>query len=108
LGWKLSFDDLNGDNISDIWITQPHCYTHSGGPDAGAVYIWYGGSTFPKGAADLSNADICIQSSAVRSLLGKSAVSLDFNGDGHVEMLLGAPRLFGQQENEGAAYIVDL
>ncbi|NBZ86765.1 M10 family metallopeptidase C-terminal domain-containing protein [Stagnihabitans tardus] len=84
--------DLNGDGIKDLILGTPH--DAEGGANAGAVYVAWGDQLYrPVSLADLSasigGAKIV---GAAGSLTGMSlALTQDLNGDGRVDLMIGAP-----------------
>jgi hypothetical protein len=99
------------DGLSDLLITHPYRHDSSffpSGGDIGGAYIWKGGSGFPKGiVSDLQrSSDSCIVGKSHKELLGKTAAILDFNGDGKMDLLLGAPRDHSVKENAGSVALI--
>jgi len=108
LGWEIGFSDLNNDSIADLWATEPFRHTENGGADAGALYVWLGGKNFPTGIQEdcRASSNICIYSSLLKGLFGRAASSLDFNGDGFKDMLIGAPRDNFMNSNAGSVTLL--
>lgn len=101
IGLALAAGDINGDGYDDMLIGTGYADS-TGGTDAGEVYVIYGGSTKPGAAAgtgsivDLStsagvNGETRIYGDDAQGRMGDSVASGDINGDGHDEVLIGAP-----------------
>jgi len=109
LGFTVQFVK-NAKGTSDLLLTEPW---KDNGPwpadgDAGALYLYRGGNNFPAGVVTdpRSSADLCVLSSAGKSLYGKSICTLDFNGDGEVDLLMGGPRDRTVDINSGSASLM--
>jgi hypothetical protein len=90
--------DVNGDGYADVIIGAPT--NDSGGTDAGAVYIFYGGlslDAFP---------DLVLQGTTPGEYFGYSvSVSGDVNGDGYDDIVVGAPSNGAGGAFAGRAYV---
>jgi len=108
LGLVVLISDLNKDGLDDLWISEPFRNTENGGVDAGAGYMWLGGSTFPKGTVSNchDSSDLCFSSSKTRSLYTKSVEILDFNGNGKWDIALGGPRDYSTAYMAGSVSIL--
>jgi hypothetical protein len=88
--------DVNGDGYSDVIVGAP-------GHDsaAGRCYVYHGGSDPLAEDAGWTKA-----SNQENALFGTSVGTAgDVNGDGYADVIVGAPRWDGGQENEGAAWV---
>jgi hypothetical protein len=91
--------DLNGDGYADVAVCNPQ--HPAGGPDAGRVFVYYGG-----GSPD-TTADLILTGDAGGDFFGTSAGSAgDANGDGYDDLLIGAMGVdFGASPWTGGAYL---
>jgi hypothetical protein len=90
--------DVNGDGYSDIIVGAP--YRNS---SEGRVYVFYGSAAGlnPTGTADWQK-----DSSDLGAEYGYSVGTAgDVNGDGYADIILGAPLMSGDVDNEGAARV---
>jgi hypothetical protein len=85
--------DITADGYSDILVGAPSWYDSvSGYTNAGAVFMWYGGSTGPGSSGTPSNADWQRPGTAQDMALGFSVSTAgDVNGDGYSDIVVGAP-----------------
>lgn len=74
--------DLNGNGHGDLVIGAP-------GRDAGHVYVYFGGELGDEYTP--SDADVIITGAQVGDRAGAALVSADVDGDGHGDLLIGAP-----------------
>lgn len=88
-------DDLDGDGIADIAV---------GEASEDVVYVLYGGALANMALID---ADILLTSENVDDNAGRSlARAGDVDGDGHGDILVGAPESDSPASSAGAAYLV--
>jgi hypothetical protein len=93
-----SAGDVNADGYADLIIGAS--YNDAGAVDAGRAYVYFGGS-FMDTAADLT-----LTGEAANDLFGWSvACAGDVNGDGHAELIVGAPFADAGGANSGRAYL---
>ena len=96
-----SAGDVDQDGFDDFLISAPR--RDDGLQDVGAAYLVQGPVT---GAYALSNAPAWFQGDAASQQLGGSmASSRDANGDGQLDILLGAPGDIQAASSGGAAYL---
>jgi len=83
--------DLNSDGIPDTAIAATGDDTN--GASAGAVFVFYGSED---AAADAdrtaADADVVVLGANEGDRFGKSVTTGDVNGDGHTDLLVGAPK----------------
>ncbi|MEC9345728.1 MAG: tandem-95 repeat protein [Pseudomonadota bacterium] len=97
--------DVNGDGLDDILVAAPNSDSYAA--DGGAVYIVFG-----RAATSVVDANTLgestgfeITSSTANELLGKSIAGAgDVNGDGRIDVIIGAP--YSATHPGGAAYVV--
>lgn len=104
--------DVNGDGLDDLLISA-HNADPGGVANAGAAYLVYGesGLSGHMDMADNHEGLTCFEGDHEWGQLGKAlAAGGDVNGDGHGDLLLGAPgwdaQAFGADSNEGRVYLV--
>jgi len=90
LGRAVAVGNVNGDAYPDL-LVGAFMADVSGGEDAGAVYVLFGGPDLG-GVLDLnaSGADLVILGAQAYDRLGRSVSSGDVNGDGLDDLILGA------------------
>ncbi|MBC8066807.1 MAG: FG-GAP repeat protein, partial [Deltaproteobacteria bacterium] len=97
--------DLDGDGRDDVAIAAKGS-AHSGAQDAGAVYVLYGRDTWPTILA-LADADAILMGEQAYEQAGIAVSPAgDVDGDGHVDVLIGAPNADVDGEDDGVAYLV--
>jgi hypothetical protein len=88
--------DVNGDGYSEVIIGA---YGHAA--MAGRAYAYYGGPGTLRQTAGWTK-----RSNQMEAYFGTSVGTAgDVNGDGYADVIVGAPRWDGGQENEGAAWV---
>lgn len=95
--------DLDQDGFADLLVGAQ--YEDSGGGDAGAVYLLYGGGAALAGATRLDQADLKITGEQTGDWFRRGVSVGDVDGDGAPELLFGANRADGVGEDCGAAYL---
>jgi hypothetical protein len=96
-----SLGDFDGDGTDDLYVSEDNS-DHDGVTDAGAVYVWFGDAALA-GSVVASDADFTVHGTEEDELLGYSAASGDFNGDGQGDLLAGA---LGNDGFTGAVFLV--
>jgi FG-GAP repeat/Ser-Thr-rich glycosyl-phosphatidyl-inositol-anchored membrane family len=115
--------DFNKDGFQDIAVGAPDAdFTPTGGTaraNAGAVYILFGRQTFPASTlidtnlTALSQPDVKVFGASADDNLGFALAAGDLNGDGSVDLAIGAPGFDASRGNpavistdSGAVYIL--
>ena len=92
--------DVNRDGYADILVGAP-LWDEPGGADAGAVFVFFGSSTGP-GAAP----NVTLTNQVTGAQFGASVCTAgDVNGDQYADVIVGAPRFASGQALEGAVYV---
>ncbi|MBY0336275.1 MAG: DUF4214 domain-containing protein [Acetobacteraceae bacterium] len=103
-GWSVnSAGDLNGDGLADLAIGAP--FSAAGGNNSGSTYVVFG-KTGGWSSIDLSTA--LRFDGAAESQSGRSVASAgDVNGDGFMDLLIGAPSAaVGSSTGAGVTWLV--
>ncbi len=94
--------DVDGDGQADMLIGAYQ--EDSGGANAGAVYLVYGGAS---GTASLADADATFTGASDNDFAGFALAGAgDVDGDGYDDMLIGAYQEDSGGSNAGAAYLI--
>ncbi len=88
--------DLDGDGYQDIVFSNPDSST------TGAVFIFYGDGTAPRGTIDTAQA-VVITGGSAGDLFGMSIATGDVTGDGIDDLAVGAP---GESGGTGTVYVL--
>lgn len=103
-GSALAIGDINGDGQADVIVGAPF---YKSTIETGAVYAFTGPVT-PTSSGQLSSASIKVMGglSPGGAQAGSSLAVLDMNGDGHKDLVVGAPRHdTGSVADTGAVFI---
>ncbi|MDA1060191.1 MAG: S-layer homology domain-containing protein [bacterium] len=96
-GFALDVNDLNKDNHDDLVVTS---FPYFGNQENAHVSVFYGGDFDVK-------PDVVVKSPLGEAFLGSSVQMEDFNGDGFVDIALGAPGInFSKSIEEGSVYLI--
>ena len=103
LGSSVSSGDVNDDGIADVIIGASYA-NPAGGADAGETYLIYGSASMPA-EIDLNavSANVTIYGDDADDHSGCSVSSGDVNGDGIVDVIIGAPGVPGAYVIYGSA-----
>ncbi len=89
--------DFNGDGYDDVIVGAPW----AGSDDAGAAYLYFGGS----GAFDTAPDAVITGTQAGERIAYAVAGAGDLNGDGYDDLAIGAHLHDGDQVDEGAVFV---
>ncbi|XP_044282534.1 phosphatidylinositol-glycan-specific phospholipase D [Varanus komodoensis] len=107
LGWAMTSADLNQDGYDDLIAGAPG-YSQPGHIQRGSVYIIYGNeSGLPHADLDLDEqADEILEGITPSGRFGSALTVLDFNEDGVLDLVVGAPSVGSQRLTyAGSVYI---
>lgn len=96
--------DLNGDGFTDLVVGAPLA-TVGGVANAGRVYVYFGSASFPSAPAGLTNPTVLADGGAGSSFGWRLLTSVDVNGDGLRDVLVGAPGHNGAGERVGSVFV---
>ena len=81
----VSVGDLDGDGIPELWISAP-----GGSSQRSALYMFLGSSLYD-GVATIDDADVIIEAEQYGTDFGVMLSSGDLDGDGLLDLIVGAP-----------------
>lgn len=102
-----SAGDVDGDGHADLLVGS--FWHNAGGSNAGAAFLYYGGSGSERlsGTLGSADADATFVGEDAGDWAGASVAGAgDVDGDGYDDVLLGAPRVNGAVGREGAVYLL--
>lgn len=97
--------DVNGDGYLDLIVGAGFA---ENGEDVGKVYIFFGDGTGSFDGApilDAANADIIIQGASAGDFFGAAVAISDINGDGLLDLVIGAPGTDFAATDAGSVYV---
>ncbi len=101
----VGLGDVDGDKLPDWMVTAPN--RDEGGVDAGMAYLMFGGDYTTGETAISFVADVRYRGDAAGDLFGSSvAGGGDLNGDGLVDIFVGAPGSDYNGEDSGRVYLI--
>ena len=95
----VSAGDLDGDGIPELWISAP------GGDSQRSMLYMFAGGDFYDGAATIDDAQIIIEAEQYGTDFGVMLSTGDIDGDGLLDLLVGAPLDDTMGYHAGGVYI---
>lgn len=95
----VSAGDLDGDGIPELWISAP------GGSSQRSMVYMFAGSSFYDGVATLDEAQIVIETERYGTDFGTLLSTGDLDGDGLLDLIIGAPLDDRAGYQSGAIYV---
>jgi hypothetical protein len=111
---SIAIGDVNGDGFADLILGDPAADVEEGNRrDAGKVYVIFGRSSL-ENLYDLakSHADMVVTGARPGDMLGTSVAVGDINGDGRLDLIIGAAGVDGpdglpeRRRDAGAVYVI--
>ncbi|MFI5303712.1 MAG: fibronectin type III domain-containing protein [Nitrospiria bacterium] len=105
-GSAVSLGDLNKDGKADIVIGARLASPNQLG-NSGSTYIVFGQASYTNPVIELKSANVVINGVGSNDQSGRVLSTSDLNGDGYVDLLIGAPGASpGGRTNAGSVYII--
>ncbi|NHN49698.1 hypothetical protein G9464_19190 [Halostella sp. JP-L12] len=105
-GWSVAdAGDVNGDGLRDVIVGAYG--NDTGASDAGAAYVIYGSNEVRESDGSLADADAKLVGAGDDDNAGYAVDGAgDVNGDGHADVIVGAPYSDAAADDAGAAYVL--
>jgi hypothetical protein len=106
-GLELKMGDFDGDGLNDLALAAPY-FILNGLEAAGRIYLYFNETIQPPTAAiTVPRGAFLINGAAPGELTGLKMTTADFNLDGRMDLVVGAPGSSkGGQESSGAVYVI--
>lgn len=104
-GHGLATGDYNGDTIQDIFIGCP--YEDTGGSNAGAVFVYFGNGVNGTWVVNNALPDVNILNPVptANDNFGESIITMDYDGDSKMDLIVGAVRGDESFTDSGSLYL---
>ncbi|OUS00209.1 hypothetical protein A9Q84_03220 [Halobacteriovorax marinus] len=104
-GRGLAIGDYNGDTVDDIFLGCP--YEDTGGGNAGAVFVYLGNGTNGTWVVNNALPDVNIFNPVptANDNFGESIITMDYNADSKVDLIVGAVRADESFTDSGSLYL---
>jgi len=100
-GWTMGLADFDGDNVKDLWVSQPWRYASLyDDVNNGGAYIWLSGPQLRKRTW---SPDFCAFSQFKQSRFGKFGGAADLDDDGKSDLILSGVE---SEDRKGAVVVI--